>query len=407
MRDKVFTTAAVIVMKAVAIIIKSLFMIFLMSRLTLAEIGAYNYSLVLSNFLVILGGLDIYAYAHHKLLTKKNHTSNVVNFHKQTQIISSTLLLLFLFLFRSDLHVDWKILSILVVSEYLLQEQYRYLVVYEDNARSNIQLFLRQVAWPMLAFFMLERNAQHPMPLLNIIFESWVFVNCAIYMIFASRYSVVYQFRQGSNLKRYIISLRRALIFSLPLLFGSLSYKIVEYSDRYLLEKFCDINELGVYSYLVNFSNTMQSFIFVGVVSLRYQDFVKESFEGKGFCFKNKFAYEIITWCLVISLLAFLSFPILNQLTGKQIMNEFKLEFCLLLVSSTILMLAQVPHYYLFAIKKMKAIFVAAAAAALITPICAVILISQFGIIGAALSSIIGSTLLLVFKTVGARNGSQ
>lgn len=190
--------------------------------------------------------------------------------------------------------------------------------------------------------------------------------------------------------------IKHALLFSLPLLPGALSYLVISMFDRIILERYVSLNELGLYSVASTLALTL-NIIIQGIY---------RSFEQKIFREHNNEGYVILTDKLYKIYIAALCIP----------------GFCMILFAKEVLLFFTSPQYYsaqqyvpylvvavivsgintffstlLIADNRRKVVSYSSFVAAVVSFIGNLLLIKYFGVIGACVASILSFLVVYIF----------
>ncbi len=181
--------------------------------------------------------------------------------------------------------------------------------------------------------------------------------------------------------------IKQSLIFSLPLLPHVASGWIIASSDRVILEKFVNLNELGIYALAVQVSMVLSIFYTSVNNALvpRYTLLRKENKEIESQKLLKTFLYIVIIFGIISIPIAMLATNILSSDSYNQ--SIWLIPF--LLIGHIIKGVYFIPVAKLFYAKNTKAIATSSTIAAIINIIINIVFIPIIGIFGAILSTII------------------
>lgn len=188
------------------------------------------------------------------------------------------------------------------------------------------------------------------------------------------------------------------LKFGTPLLIASLGAWFVELSDRYLINYFGNISEVGIYS--LNYGIACVLIIsWVALTNILLADFSALYDQGRIKELEKRFG-KILKYGIAFSLpgvfgLSFLAKPIIEVFSSKEFVSSYKV---LIIVSIAIFFYGIFIHFatLLNVLKKVKVLNLMWVFMGVVNIIFNILLIPKFGIIGAAVSTLISFLLGLV-----------
>jgi O-antigen/teichoic acid export membrane protein len=216
----------------------------------------------------------------------------------------------------------------------------------------------------------------------------------ALLSIYYARESYALTFQWGS--------LKRMLVYSLPLVPGTLSFYLMQYVDRYAINTVMGLHEVGLYGIGARLASLVNLFLmgFQGA----WFPIVMKNFREKDAAerFRVVFNYYLFTVLAILLGLSLFGREILMVLTTKTFSQGFVVVPLLVLAA----ILASIGQYFTYgiqiALKSHYTLFLNIAAL-VINVVLNYILIPRLGIIGAALATV----LSFVFLTVVAMGLSQ
>ncbi len=368
-----------------------------------SEAGFGSYSLLATTLvlLVFLLGMDFYSYANRAILAPGSQPVKILfNQFSLYFILYIILLPLVFFIYHNEgFAPDYFYLFYLVlVTEHLNYELYRLFFVFKKPLAANINLFLRNGFWVLLAAFYLYKQNKIDLPLILVL---WLMGNTAA-LVFSL--SVIMFKQRGVKFADFIWDkdwIVKGLYISLPYILGSLAYKTIEFSDRYLIDYFLDKKALGIYAFFANMANVLNIVLFTMVVSVLYPPLVESILKKQKTRFDKiyrQFKREL--WLLAISgsigLLILL--PLLLMYIDKaQYLNQFYV-FLLLLIANILLNFSFAFHFVIYAYHKDWKIFKATAYGAITNILLNILLIPFCGIGGAAVATLVSFMLVALLK---------
>ena len=329
-------------LKSISIVFKFFFTTYLISKLSLSDYGYFSYYSMISGFLVFIYGLDFYNYIQYSL-SKKKRDYDVINEH--CSVIFYVFMLAFLFCILSYF-LDVQSIIILVVfvgfSEYLLTEVYRYLVYFEKSKLSNFLLFIKTCSWPLFVIFSFFIFDEIDVSQILLI---WLINNVAIIFLIG-----FHSFENEVLPKVKILKpkfIMNGLLFSFPYLISTLSYKLLEFLDRFYIGSKMNSDMLGIFSTYMSFVGVIQTFIYVGVSAEFYPKLLKSETKHEFMKVSGLMFSAILFSVLFLSAPIFGFFNYYSIFVGKPELTSNSSVFFILLVSNAFFCLSLVFHYML------------------------------------------------------------
>lgn len=375
---------------------KFLLSIILINKLGVSGFGQFSLLQSIITILTFIVGLDFYNYSHRIVIESK--------FKKSSELFSQQLTLYLLmyilaypltFLVIKGFNVDSKLLNILlilIICEHFSQELYRLLIIFGKTLTANFALFLRAGFWVILVYFagmfnLLEID-------LNKTLFLWLFGCLTSILVSLKNLSLKFNF----NIDRKSISY--GLKVSLPFFVGTVFYKLIEHSGKILLSIYSDYDSVGIFSFFLNYANTIFILVHTVVIIETYPSLIKAikkstpSFlkEVKGFS-SQIYKYSLIG--VFINLLTI--YPVLIIVGKTEFVSEIA-TFVILLLSTFIFNLSFVYHYSLYAMKKDFLILKSMLFGLIITFSIGFLLISKLGVLGASIVHLITNLAILFSK---------
>jgi len=180
-------------------------------------------------------------------------------------------------------------------------------------------------------------------------------------------------------------------------LLSTFMLKIIEFSDRYMIKYILNHESLGIYTFYVSFSNVAQVIVFT-VVVMTFLPSILDSNKINYINLKNKFNKHIIIVSIISFFVVILALYTALFIVSKNLLYENIIVFYILNFAILIQNISLIYYYTLYKRKKEKIILISTIVAAIINVICNFIFIPHFGLIGAALSTIIAIFTMSVFQ---------
>jgi len=396
---------SLIALRGLSVLAKFLFTT-LFFKYSEADFGTYSLLATTIFLLVFVMGLDFYSYANRAILEPDSHPQKIIfNQFSLYGILYLILLPLVYFIFKWG-HFDWQLFwlfYLVLITEHINFEFYRLLFVFKKPLAANVNLFLRNALWVFVAgyFLWIHKNIS-----MSLVLKLWLAGNITA-LIFSL--AVSFQKRRKISLKNFVWDKQwifKGLLVSLPYLLGTLTFKTIEFADRYLIDYFLDKKAVGVYSFFANMANVLNIVLFTLVISVLYPPLVESIMKKDRTSFQRifqQFKKEIIWTSFGVGIILAIILPILLSLIEKTNYLHQYYVFVLLLLANIALNLSFLFHFIMYGYKKDWKIFKATAWAALLNIVLNVILIPSMGIGGAALATFLSFLLVAVIKYFDAQ----
>ncbi|MFT7156548.1 MAG: O-antigen/teichoic acid export membrane protein, partial [Parvicella sp.] len=225
-------------------------LIFLITKfLSIEDLGVFgiiNTSIALGVFLI---GFEYHNYHTRKLLQIEfsevpSKVRDQFGFHLVCYILIIPILYLF---FISELIPSYLffLFALVLFLEHMGQEIYRILLAFGNIIEGNIVLFIRSAVWVLvLLIYWMDSET---VPNLNHLFLLWSFgalISLTLGLFWMHRNNLI-NFNTGAMDINWILN---GIKVSKFFFISSLSFKIVEYSDRFFIDHFLGKEEVGVFT---------------------------------------------------------------------------------------------------------------------------------------------------------------
>ncbi len=366
-----------------------------------AVYGAYSLVATTVTLGVYFLGLDFYYYANREMLKPGRSVSHVflhqLLFYLPVYLVFLPLFYLFFhagFLDRSYL---WLFYAVLIV-EHLSYELFRLLFILKKPLLANINLFFRNGFGFALALGHLYFYGHID---IKSILIYWLSGDLLSVLISVSGIPFSLKSWKKTLGKPDFSWIKKGLAVSMPFFLATISYKIIEFSDRYMIDWFLDKKSLGVYAFFSNIALLVNTVVYTAVISLLFPGLVESLLSGRKEEFRNKFRVfkqKIFRWSGLTAVGVILSMPALLLLLHKQEHLHKFYVFVLLVLGNWILNLSYTYHYILYGKNKDWIIFRSTALAALINIVLNLLLIPVTGLAGAALATLLAFVIIYIIK---------
>ncbi|TVL51518.1 hypothetical protein AYJ00_07215 [Shewanella algae] len=393
-----------IAVRVALILLKFAFLVLLSRDSSVDNVGQYALILSTVTILVFVLGGEFHSIACRAVVTEKRLEERYFIFtnHMLFLLVSFLFFLLVYFLLGverlvgSYFFLGGGVLLILFF-ELISQDLGRYLLMVEKPLQSNVLQLVRGGLWLVPAYLLILKNPvdEH----IHIIINSWIIGGVASVLIgfFLLRNDLKLRFYYNKVWIWETLKLARGFWLI------AMITQLQTYSDRYVLQYFYSEVEVGVLALFQSFTNIIQTFVQVGVITIFLPRLIKVFSDNNTVEFKNLIGsmYKNTLFIIVfmaISLLFFIN-PVLI-LIGKQAFIESKDVFYIQLLSTIAFTLATVPHMILYSMKRdMLLLFVSLTA----LPVFYLLLIFSakfYGLAGVVYSMLVFNTLVFGSKFV-------
>lgn len=389
--------------RLLSMLAKFLLIISIGKYLSNEALGEYSLFFSTVTIAIFFLGMDFYVFNTREIISKK-HEEQAILIRDQFIFYSFTYIVflpLLLFVFYANIiNIKYLFLFYLVlVVEHLSQEIYRLFITLSKQTLATVLLFLRTGIW-VYALLLLWFLGIDNYKTLTAIYVSW-FIAALISIIIAI-YTLVIDY----GIKNFIGKInfqwiKHGLHISFSFFMGTLSYKIVEFSNRYVIDFFMTKSDVGVFTFYANIANALQTLVYTLVIMMYYPKLLalyEKNDELALAKIVRNFNKEVIFYSLLCSVaIIVMAYPLFKYL-GKDVFWDNISILWLLLAATFFLNLSFVPHYQLFAQKKDILIRNITILIAVINIILTFMLVYTSGLYGAAISALISFLLMFLVK---------
>lgn len=361
--------------------------------------GEYALLLTTVTIMMLAVGFDFYVYSNRYMIKNKTETGftliNQFVFHLFSYV---ALVVLFLVLNYFDVFSQFFTITILIllVFEHLGMEFFRIFIALEKVLTANILLFIRTGTWPLILIYQLLFSEVH-VTLNSVIFywvlASLVTVLLGFILIYKEVFAVKFEIDKKWMKRGFKVG---ALFFT-----ATAAHKIIEFSDRYIIDIILGSKSLGIYTFFFQLANVANVAIFTIIISFLYPKiiyYVNERDKKNAYATIKKLQTNSILFILAYSVIIFISLPYLLKLIDKPELNNHQVILFLFLAGNLFLNLSFASHYSLMALEKDKLLMKIGIMVAVLNLAANILAVFYFGIEGAVIVFLISSLLLFIFK---------
>ncbi|MFP2997924.1 polysaccharide biosynthesis C-terminal domain-containing protein [Spongiivirga sp. MCCC 1A20706] len=388
--------------RGITLLSKFVFIVFLgkysIDEVNLGVFGIISTSLAL---LIYLLGFDFYVFNTREIIVaKKDYFSKIRDqlfFHVFAYILIIPVALFFIFK-MNFVPIEFLIVfSLLIFSEHIGQELYRLFTTFERSVVANIMLLIRSGIWVwyvLIDFFLFKNEVDLQKYILIWALFSWGSLILFIFLLINHIGTENIKLRKP-DFEWITKGAKAASVFFI----GSVSFQIIQFSDRYMIDYFFGKKLVGVYTAYAQFTNAIEVFTFSAITMVMYPKLISKfsnRYEYKRL--KSLFSKQLVGASLILILIVLIVAPIVFQFLGKDSIISELHTFYILLIGIFFLIISNVFHYDLYVKRKDFQILKVAVIAMLVNVSLNLILIPRLNIFGAALATLASFLIIFILK---------
>ncbi|MCP4520541.1 MAG: oligosaccharide flippase family protein [Cytophagales bacterium] len=364
----------------------------------LGEYSLVNTTVTLSLLFI---GVDFYVYATRELLARKYENQFTIVVNQGLFILCSYLLLLpvLSLVFYFDVlpvHLIALFYGV-VILEHLGMELYRFFINIEKSLFANLLLFIRSASWVVvLCLTWWLNNIKNPS--IDIILVHWL-VGALVSNIIGFGYLLYYYKGSYTNVIINFSWIKAGVLVSVKLLFATVAQKVIEFSDRYMIDHYLGKKELGVYSFYFQISNLINVVVYTLVIMMLYPKLYKAIFSEDANLIesiKRRMLRDALFICLIFTIIEVFSIGFLTNILGKPEVMEYKNILYLLLGTTFIFNTYLIYKSSLQAYKLDNVVLSSSILGAIFNFVFNFVYIGRLGLYAPAISTIISYLLMTV-----------
>jgi len=395
-------------LRGISMLAKFLLIIYIGKYLSVDELGEYGLFVTTITIAIYFLGLDFYTYNTREILAKeKDERLPLIRdqfiFHLLVYVLVLPLLLT---VFTMGLIQTQFIIYfyLILVFEHLSQELYRLYTTLQKPIFANFLLFMRTGLWVYAVISLWYFNFEGMMNL-ETVWYGWAvgsFVSVIIGIVYLKR---DYDFKSlTEKIDWYWI--KNGVKVSIPFFIGTLAYKVIEFSDRYMIDYYMTKADVGIYTFFSGIANTINIIVFTLVIMIYYPLLVEQYQNKKMDMFKKTlkiFSMKTVIFSIFSSIGILLLIGFVLDFMGKLEFHNNIEVLWLLIIANIILNISFIPHYVLYAAQKDIVIRNATLIGAVINIGLNLILIESYGLAGAVIATIISFIIIFILKSYSSR----
>ena len=396
-----------LVLRGITLGSKFLLSIYLVKFLSLEANGEYGIFVATISMLTYVLGLDFYSFNNREILQENSSESGkkIKNqfflFTIVYLIVLPLLYVLGLFDFIGEKYVF--LFYLILIFDHISIELYRLLVVFSKPIQANMNLFLRTGIWILVLIFAWHNDFEE-LKNLKSVFNFWMigsFLSVAYSIFSLSTTGISIPWREKIETKWILAGLKIAT----PFFIATLSYKTIQFADRYMVEFYLGTKQTGVYYFFSNISMLIETFVQTTVVMIYSPQLIASLKKDKPFqinIFKT-FSKEIVIYSVLalVSVCAII-YPLLYIVEKTELFLSISVFF-VMVTTRFIFNISLIYHFKLYVAKKDRIIMTSTLVAVLFNISLNFILIPYYGLIGGALATLISILIMMGFKLFYAK----
>lgn len=350
--------------------------------------------------LVVFVGLDFYIYSNRLIV--KDQTSLMFVFKNSLVFYFCSYLLLIpicYLLYQFGLVPKEVLLVFIVLSilEHLGQELFRIYIALENVVFANILFFLRAGLWSwvlVVYLFFVGTDGVNLFAILGI----WALSSLTAIVLGIAQLPEIRRFGSVPLDKNWIV---KGVKVGASVFLATIFLKVIEYSDRYLIDYFLGKKALGIYAFYFQLSNIINVLVFTLYISFIYPKILKNVYNrDKEVLKRNKNEIYKSTLAIVLGMLVvfLISMPFILEAMNKQDLDANKDILFILMGSAIFFNFSFGSHYVLIAEERENLIIKTTFIAFVINLVLNISLIPLMGIYGAGIALCASSFALWVTK---------
>ncbi len=383
-------------------------LLFFMGKFLLVEdLGIYGILSITVTLAVMVIGVDFYRSSSREIVGATSDRQitilwNQLVFYGMMYLLFAPFLLI---LFYSGM-IDFEFIGwfyAVLIAEHLSMELFRAFTVLKHPVFANVLLFLKSGFWSIILLFLWVVLEIELYTVKNIMFF-WLIGNGMA--VLAGMIHLFVQYRGSTVGKIDMKWIKKATSTSLLLLGSTLAYKVIEFSDRYMIDFMMTKKDVGYYTFFYQISGVIHMAIVTAVLLVLYPyllEYADKKDWKKFFSIRKKMGIQTIGATVLFAiLLIVLIKPILFYL-GKEDFYNYLDAFYFLILANVILNLSYLYHYVLFSFKQDRLMLYITLFGAGLNIVLNYIFISSMGVKGAAIGSACSFFVIGLLKFIYAR----
>lgn len=366
---------------------------FIAKYLSLTEFGIYGLIVSAVAFSMFIVGFEFNNFSQREIIKVDKSEAGIlirdqIIFHMLTYLlVFPVLTFIFIFNFLAWKYLVW--FYLLLIVEHLSREFYRILIVLSRPIMATIVLFFISGSWVYLYIALAYKYSwARQLKILNLF---WLIGG--ILSLLVSIYGIKDYLTSGLIQKKINWSwLKVGMKTSIPFLGSVIALKLIEYSDRFFIQKYLGEANVGIYFFFISISAMPLTFIDTGVGLIQFPKilaaFQNNKIKEYHNCFRKYIRDSIGLGIVLFGLAVGGIFVLLKLVPNVSYQNNLTV-YWLLLVATLFAITSNFVQLSLYVRNRDKILFVTMMVVLLISIFTNWFFISTMGINGAAISKII------------------
>ncbi len=403
MKNYLFSRLTNLSLKVLSMVAKFLLIIYMgkyFSTQALGEYGLFVATILISMYFL---GMDFYTFNSREII-QKEHEGRLLLIRDQFVfhiIVYAIVLPLFFSVFLFGI-IDYKYITLfylIIVVEHISQELFRLYVTLNKQVLANVLLLLRTGVWVYALIALWIYGLKNTQDLFSI-YIAW-FLGAFASILLGVYYLFKIYDKESLKIKINWKWINRGFNVSISFFVGTIAYKVIEFSDRYMIDYYMTKGDVGVYTFFGSIANTMQTLVYTLVIMMYYPKMIelyKDSKLDEFTTMSKKFFIEVLiySFLIIVGIVLFIH-PVLEYMDKVEFVENIDVLW-ILLAGILVLNLSFVPHYVLFVKHKDIVIRNITILGAVLNIGLNIWLIPLYGLIGAGVATLCSYLSILVLK---------
>ena len=371
--------------------------------LTMTDLGIYG---LITSCILISGyviGFDIYQYNTREILNPDNNiTAQItkqITFQLIIYFVIAITILPLIYFNPWDIDINIYILALLIIIfDHFSLESFRLFITLETPVLANILFFLRKGLWA-LAIAVIFFTGHNNLIKINSILLFWlisvIITSCvSLWILFHNKHIVF----KGNLID--LSWIKNSVQIAFPFFISTLLYQVTLYINRYILVYLIDLSNAGIFTFFQTIANILHLLIYTSIISqlrpkiIRYYN-QNELHRFRKYLFVMGIGILLISTFIILLIIITID-PFMNFM-GKDELIRGKNVLYILLIGSVIMCITYVPSTILYVMKDDKIILWGNILGFISSIVFGLILVRNFGLIGAPLSMLSTQIICLAF----------
>ncbi len=390
-------------LKGVSVGVRFLLVLYIGKYFTVEDLGDYGIFNTIIMFGLILLGFNFYQYANRDLVNADDPEKlaiirGQVVFTLGCYLIFLPVALLVFYLEKLPFNLMLVFYGVLIL-EHITQELFRLFIALGKSLISSVLAFLKSGSWVLTILAIWYLGDQQVLYHMDWVYTFWFGGD-----LLALAFGLFMLRRRFKGVESNPIDyewVKKGIKISVFFLISTLAYKVIELSDRLMMDSLLDRTSVGVYTFYFQMSNIVHVVIFTAVLMIFYPKILKAIGNKEQLIKeKNQLSKQVYGISLVTAIVIYLLTPFVADFLGKDEITSYSGILLFLLIGNVLLNISFIYHYVLIAFKKDQMVMFITIAGAVVNVVANLVLIPRYGIYGAAFSSIAGFSIMFLVKTL-------